>query len=79
MDSIASVVGVAIGYLVAQAVRWLARRRFWDVVVRRARGYLEDPAVPIEDPQEAVKAALADEHSNRVRRVAESIAPKNKG
>jgi hypothetical protein len=73
-----TVLGVALGYIIAQALRWLARRRFWATVVTRAKGYLDDPAVPIQDPRKAVEAALVDEQSQRVRRVAQSIAPQNK-
>jgi len=73
-----TVLGVAVGYLLAQALRWLARRRFWSVVVTRARGYLDDPNVPIDDPDVAAETALVDEQRPSIRRVAASIAPKNK-
>lgn len=72
-----TVLGIALGWLVAQLVRWVGRRRFWAGVITRARRYLDDPAVPIDDPQSAVEAALVHEQSDRVRRVAESIAPQN--
>lgn len=74
---VSTVLGVALGYLLAQALRWLARRRFWSTVVERARGYLDDPNVPIDDPREAAETALLDEQRPRIRRVADSIAPKN--
>lgn len=72
-----TVLGVALGYLLAQGLRWLARRRFWSTVVSRARRYLEDPSVPIDDPKTAAETALLDEQRPRIRRVADSIAPKN--
>ena len=73
-----TVLGVAIGYVLAQGARWLARRRFWSVVVTRAKRYLDDPSVPIDDPRTAVETALVDEQRPNIRRAAESIAPENK-
>ena len=70
-----TVFGVAIGYIVAQVARWLARRRFWAAVVSRARSYLDDPAVPLDTPERAAAAALVDEQLSSVQRVASQIAP----
>jgi hypothetical protein len=75
---VTEVIGVAVGYLVAQLARWVARRRFWRHVLDRARRYLEDPAVPFNDAKSAAEAALADEQRRQLRRVTKSIAPQNK-
>lgn len=72
-----TVLGVAIGYCVAQIVRWIGKRRFWGHVVERAKQYLDDPAVPIDNPEQAAEAALVDAQRPRVRAVAKSIAPQN--
>jgi hypothetical protein len=70
-----TVIGVAIGYLVALALRQLGKTRFWSQIRERARNVLEDPRVPVDDPREAAERALLEAQRPKVDEVARSLAP----
>lgn len=70
-----TVIGVAIGYLVATAIRYLSRTRFWSRVRSRAQQALSDPNVPIDDPQTAAEHALVEEQRPRIDEVARKLSP----
>lgn len=70
-----TVLGIAIAYGFTSFVRWLAKRRFWNGVAKRAKQYLDDPSIPINDPQEATVKALSEQQSDKVRKIADSIGP----
>jgi hypothetical protein len=69
-----TVIGVAIGYLLAAFIRYLARTRFWSQIRIRAQGALEDPRIPVDDPREATERALLDAQRPKVDEVARSLA-----
>lgn len=71
--SISEVLGVALGYVLAQLVRYLYKQRFWSRVMSTARRYIESPDVAIDDPHEAARAALLDEQRPQVERVARAL------
>lgn len=52
--------GVALGYLLAQLLRRMQRSRFWAKVERNAERFIADPSVPTRDPQEAAQLALVE-------------------
>jgi hypothetical protein len=70
-----TVIGVAIGYLVALAIRQLARTRFWTQIRERAQSALEDPRIPVDTPREAAERALLEAQRPKVDEVARSLAP----
>jgi hypothetical protein len=70
-----AVLGFALGYLIAALVRYMQRSRFWRHVTERARQYLADPSVPVDDPGRAAEQALVDEQRERVDAVARTLAP----
>jgi hypothetical protein len=75
--NINTVLGIALGYLLAALVRYMGKSRFWTLVATRARKHLEDPADPINDPQAAAEKALVEAQSDRIKKVVTSIASNN--
>lgn len=73
MSPLYQVLGTALGYLVALAVRWLQRGRFWRRVAARAERMLADPAVPIDDAREAAEQALVDVQRSQLDAIQRSI------
>lgn len=71
--SISEVLGLALGYCIAQLVRYLHKQRFWARVMSTAQRYIESPDVAIDDPHEAARAALLDEQRPQVERVARAL------
>ena len=67
------VLGIALGYLIAQAIQWVRRILFWRVVERKARFSLASPDIPIDDAKQATFAALADVQNPQLEKVARSI------
>lgn len=68
-----TVLGVAIGYLVAQAIRHFRRIRFWSTVAKTAKSYVESPDVPIDDAKIATEAALISHQGDQVERITRSL------
>jgi hypothetical protein len=62
-----------VGYLIAYAIRWLKRWRFWRRVEASAKAALEDERVPITDPQEATEHALIEAQKLPVARVVRAV------
>jgi hypothetical protein len=81
MDSLDpnTIVGVAIGYLIAEGIarlrRRLARTRFWKGIARTAGDTLKDPTIPVDDPHTAAEQALLSAQREKVDEVARAIAP----
>lgn len=67
------VLGAMLGYLIAQLVRYVTRTRFWSNVAKQAQQYIEDPDVPVTDPNEAAERALVEAQRPSVERVARRV------
>jgi hypothetical protein len=72
-----TVIGIALGYLVAQLIRYLGRTRFWSAIRDQAQLALTDPSVAVDTPRAAAERALVDAQRSQVERVARSLSPTN--
>lgn len=72
-----TILGIAIAYLINQVWRWVSRTRFWSQIAKDASNSLSDPNIPINDPLEAAEQALVTAQRPRLRKIADSIAPKD--
>lgn len=70
-----TVIGVALGYLVATLLRYLGRTRFWGAIRERARAVLDDPGNEVADPREAAERALVEAQRDKVEQVARTLSP----
>ncbi len=73
MNPLYQILGTALGYLIAQAVRWLQKGRFWKRVEDNAAQLLADPAVPIGDAKAAAERALIEAQHAQLRAIERSI------
>lgn len=67
------VLALVLVMLVVRGVRWFARTRFWQRVLKNAKVKRETPGNGIEDEETAVEAALLDEQRPTIQRVARAL------
>ncbi len=67
------IIGAVIGYLIAVGFRFAARSRFWKYVADKARAYLDDPTIPIDDPRNAAERALIEAQRSQLDAIQRNI------
>jgi hypothetical protein len=68
-----TIIGVAIGYLIAALVRHLRRTRFWQGIERTASSWMRDPAVKVDNASDAVVLALVEAQRPQLERAASRV------
>ncbi len=73
LEALAPILKPLAGYVIAILVRFIRRRRFWRRVESDAKHALEDPNVPVSDPQVAAELAVIDAHQKSIQRIARTV------